>query len=308
MHHHRLFLTMLAISLIGQTAEGAEGGSSNYVPGTYGDFGVAIAPGARLTLKNDLYYYNADGDGSIRSGRREFGVDLKMGMNLTTLIFKTEKELFGGTYSVGAVIPIIHVDLKSRINTPDVRLKLEDDTTGLGDIAFLPLILHWNRDNLHWSFSQAIVTPTGDYDVDSLVNTGLNYWSFDTNFALTHLNPDKGREFSFNLGYIYNTENSDTDYQSGQEVHLDMAFNKYISDSWAIGLQGFYLKQITGDSGAGAILGDFKGEAAGIGPAVLWNTKLGKKNVSFIAKWLHEFEVEKRLEGDHFFLSGVLQF
>ena len=53
------------------------------------------------------------------------------------------------------------------------------------------------------------------------------------------------------------------------------------------GLQGFYLKQITGDDGSGAMLGDFKAEAAGIGPALMWSRDLGKQNVIFIAKWLH---------------------
>ncbi len=78
------------------------------------------------------------------------------------------------------------------------------------------------------------------------------------------------------------------------------------SESFAVGIHGFYLKQITGDSGAGARLGDFKGEAAGIGPALLWNTQVGKKDVSFIAKWLHEFNAERRIEGDHFFVSFAL--
>ena len=105
---------------------------------------------------------------------------------------------------------------------------------------------------------------------------------------------------------IYNTENDKTDYQSGQEVHLDVVLNQFLSDSFAIGLQGFYLKQITGDDGDGAILGDFKAEAAGVGPALLWSRNFGKQNVTFIAKWLHEFHAERRLEGDHFYLSFAL--
>ncbi len=40
----------------------AEGGYSNYIPGTYGDFGVAFEPPTKWTLRSDLYYYEADGD------------------------------------------------------------------------------------------------------------------------------------------------------------------------------------------------------------------------------------------------------
>jgi len=94
-----------------------------------------------------------------------------------------------------------------------------------------------------------------------------------------------------------------SNYQTGQELHLDVVFNQFLSETFAIGLHGFYLKQITGDSGSGALLGDFRAEAADIGPGLLWTKQLGGQSVSFIAKWLHEVHAENRMEGDHVFLS-----
>ena len=43
--------------------------------------------------------------------------------------------------------------------------------------------------------------------------------------------------------------------------------------------------------------------AAGKAPALLWSTKIGKKPISVITKWLSEFDAERRLEGDHFIVS-----
>ena len=63
---------------------------------------------------------------------------------------------------------------------------------------------------------------------------------------------------------------------------------------------------IGGDSGEGARLGDFKGRAAGFGPAVYLNRKLFDKDIYFSVKWLHEFNVRNRLEGDHVFASFSL--
>jgi hypothetical protein len=284
----------------------AEGGYSNYIPGTYGDFAMAVAPEARWTIRNDIYYYTADDDRSVRSGRIEADADLEFTLNMTTILHKPGVELLGAQFAFGAFVPVVHADIEAGIEVGNFNVDDQGDTTGLGDLALIPLMLFWTRDNLHMSFAQYIVTPTGRYDADDLANPSLNYWSFDTNFALTHLSMETGREFSFNVGYIYNTENSDTNYQTGQELHLDAAFNQFFSESFAVGIQGFYLKQITGDSGDGALLGDFKGEAAGIGPAFLWNAQVGKKDVSFIAKWLHEFDAERRIEGDHFFASFAL--
>ncbi len=187
-------------------------------------------------------------------------------------------------------------------------MRRQDDAFGLGDVTLIPAILYWHRDNFHFALSEYIVTPTGKYDTDNLANTGLNYWTFDTNVTATYLNEKTGQDYSINIGYSYNTENADTDYQTGQELHIDYMINQFLSESWAIGIHGFYLRQITGDGGDGARLGPFKGEAAGVGPALLWSTKSLGREVTFIAKWLHEIHAERRIEGDHVFVSFAMSF
>ena len=295
------------LSVFTVSARAAEGGYSNYIPGTYGDFAMALAPSETWTLRNDVYFYDADTTRSVRSGAIEVGTDLQFLMNFTTLVYKPEIEVFGAQYALGVFLPLmLDLNLDASLSIGDRVVSASDSTTGLGDIVLIPLLLYWNKGNIHTNFGLSVITPTGDYDTENLINNGLNYWSFDTNFALTYLKPETGRDFSFNLGYLYNTENQDTDYQTGQELHLDVVLNQFLSETFAIGIQGFFLKQITGDSGSGALLGDFKAEAAGVGPAILWTTKIGKQDVSFIAKWLHDFHAENRLEGDSIFLTFAL--
>ena len=65
------------VALAAIDAWAAEGGYSNYVPGTYGDFGVALAPAETWTLRNDVYLYDANADRSIRSGLIETDTDLQ---------------------------------------------------------------------------------------------------------------------------------------------------------------------------------------------------------------------------------------
>ncbi len=296
----------LIIALAESEATAAEGGYSNYIAGTYGDFGMAIAPTEKWTLRNDIYYYDTGIDRSVRSGNLEVGADLTFLMNFTTLLYKTDIEVFGAQFAAGVFVPLVDLDLDASLSISGMTVNASDSASGLGDIALVPFAFYWNNGNVHMSVAEFVITPTGDYGINNLINKGLNYWSFDTNFALTYLNPETGRDLSFNIGYIYNTENDGTDYQTGQELHLDVVFNQFFSDTFAVGLHGFYLKQITGDSGSGALLGEFKAEAAGVGPALLWSTRIGDQDVSFIAKWLHEFHAENRLEGDHVFLSFAL--
>ena len=60
----------------------------------------------------------------------------------------------------------------------------------------------------------------------------------------------------------------------------------------------FYYQQITGDSGSGATLGDFKGRTVGVGPVLSYSTKIWKKDLVAEVKWLPEIEVKNRLKGD----------
>jgi len=52
--------------------------------------------------------------------------------------------------------------------------------------------------------------------------------------------------------------------------NLDFTANQFLSKTFALGVRGYYYNQFTGDSGSGAILGDFQGESFGFGPGFIW--------------------------------------
>jgi hypothetical protein len=64
------------------------------------------------------------------------------------------------------------------------------------------------------------------------------------------------------------------------------------------GVAGYHYQQVTGDSGAGATFGDFKGRVNAIGPVLAYSFTLGKIPVSTQWTYFHEFDVENRIEGD----------
>jgi hypothetical protein len=306
-----IWLIALAVAFLPASAAYAgEGGASHYGPGFYGDFGVAVAPDPGLYLRNDLYYYNADASGEriVQYGELRADLEVDTAMYMLTGLMVLDKEVLGGRYAFGAILPIIYTDISADIILGPITSSVDADRTAVGDPGFIPASLFWHSGNFHINVSETITAPIGSYDKDRDVNAGLNYWSFDTTLAATYLHPDRGHEISAAIGHIYNTENDDTDYQTGQEFHLDYMLNQFLSETLAVGLHGFYYKQITGDSGSGALLGDFKGEAAGIGPAVMYATKIRDVDLVISAKWLHEFHAEHRLEGEHIFLNFTLAF
>jgi hypothetical protein len=299
---------LIVLSLSASQAFAAEGGASNYIPGFYGDVALAVAPPDGLSVRNDIYHYTADGGASTRSGRVEASVDISLTYNFLTFLYKPGIEVFGAQYAFGGGPSFGKVDLDSKIRLGGLTANAEDDHTSIGDTTLIPAIFYWNSDNFHFSLAEYVVVPTGDYDTANLANTGLNYWTFETSFSGTYLNEKTGQDYSLVFGYNYNTENDDTNYQTGQEFHVDYVLNQFLSETFAVGINGFYLKQITGDSGDGAVLGDFKAESAGLGPAIMWIPERFKGKAAFIAKWINEFDTENRLEGDHVFISFAKSF
>lgn len=302
-----LVILALCHAAVSGQATAAEGGYSNYIPGFYGDIALAVEPADGLSLRNDVYFYSAEADESVRSGRVEVGIDIDLTFDYLTLLYKPDKEVFGASYAFGATFAYGKVDLEGDISVGPFSGSFSDDKTAFGDLTLIPGVFYWNNgDKLHFSQSFFLVVPVGDYDEDDDANTGLNYYTFETDFAMTYLNQETGQDYSIVIGYGYNSENDDTDYQSGDEFHIDYVINQFLSDSWAIGLHGFYYEQLSGDSGDGALLGDFKAEAAGIGPAVMWIPPKYEGKVAFVAKWLNEYDTENRLEGDHVFVSFMM--
>ncbi len=123
---------------------------------------------------------------------------------------------------------------------------------------------------------------------------------------MTWLDQARGVELSAAAGFTFNAENPDTDYKTGTEFHFEAAAVQNFSKSFGIGINGYYYDQVTGDSGAGARLGDFEGRVAALGPVVNINFELCKIPVSTSLKYFHEFDVENRLEGDSGFLTVTM--
>jgi hypothetical protein len=285
----------------------SEGGYSNYIPGFYGDIALAVEPADGLSLRNDVYFYSAEADESVRSGLIETSIDIDLTFNFLTLLYKPGNEMLGARYAFGVGINYGKVDIDGDISVGPLSGSFSDDKTAFGDITLIPGVFYWNNgDKLHFSQSFFLVVPVGDYDEDDDANTGLNYYTFETDFSMTYLDQETGQDYSIVIGYGYNSENDDTEYQSGDEFHIDYVLNQFLSESWAIGLHGFYYEQLSGDSGDGALLGDFKAEASGIGPALMWIPPKYEGKRAFVAKWLNEYDAENRLEGDHVFVSFMM--
>jgi len=281
-------------------AAATEGGGGHYPNGAE-DFMVGALPPPGTYFINYLSWYSAD---SFRddSGDKLFDdFDLDVVANTLRLVHVTDYKFLGANWAVHAFLPLVNVDVSRRIAPPFDRES--DSRFGLGDIIIDPFILGWHGKNWHLITGLDIYVPTGAYDKNDLANIGRNYWTFEPVVAFTYLS-DGGFEVSAKLMYAFNTENNDTNYQSGQEFHMDYTLG-YHTGPWSLGIGGYYYQQTTDDElNSRTFMDGFRGRAFAIGPQV----KYDYQNMAFTLKYQAETNVENRPDGNSLWFKFLYAF
>jgi hypothetical protein len=227
-------------------------------------------------------------------------LDLDIALGIVGATYSIETPWLGIIYTVGLAVPFGYADLEAEILGPGGASRgASADSFNIADIALTPIQLNWSSGNFSFRSAETIIAPTGAYDADGVVSLGRNYWGWDTTAAFTYFNEDIGTEVSIAPGILFNSRNDDTDYKTGTEFHLDFAANQFLFESFAIGVRGYFYRQLTGDSGSGAVLGDFKGEAVGIGPGFIWLPKFAEGKLVVQGKWMTDVHSENRFDSDY---------
>jgi hypothetical protein len=304
-------LVALAI-LVPLSAHAEEGGSGHYMPGGAASFIDALPGKPGLAIANYFSFYDASASVSRQlpfGGLITAGIDATAYADTVMALYQTPLKLLGGYYAVAVAIPYVWIKAKGEVQLTGPRgvtitSTVRDTANGIGDIMLYPFMLGWTGLNgdLKYDARLGIYAPTGDYDTGKLANLGKNYWTFEPAVSLSYISSKIGLEMTAFAGMDFNTKNHKTDYWSGSQFHLDFTVAEHLpifGGIIGVGANGFYYQQITGDSGSGALLGNFKGRTLGIGPVLSYATKIWKKDLVAEVKWLPELEVKKRLKGDY---------
>ncbi|MDA8139343.1 MAG: transporter [Desulfobacteraceae bacterium] len=314
-----LCLILLVGLTAASTALASEGATSDYTPGSFGDFTMNIIQPGLSVRENVMYLYGTVDDLPPAYGISSVKLEMTAWVDLVQAVWATKDfKLLGGRYFANINIPVgFSGELKQTVAPPLDAYSLKDTTSGLGDIQAVPFGLAWDMGDFHFMAAENIIIPTGVYDVNDAANMGRNYWGYDTLFGFTWLDPKRGHEVSFTAGYIFNQENDKTHYKTGDEFHLDYTLAQYLSEEVGLGLVGYYYKQTTADSGTGYDtfnanfdnrLGGYKSTGGAVGPAFLWAPKVGGRPLNLIAKWLWEYEGTNRFKGGAVYISAAMTF
>lgn len=209
------------------------------------------------------------------------------------LVWVSEKKMLGGNFVLDALVPLVHLRASAG------NVKFQD--SGIGDVMLGTALGYHFSPNLHSAFALDFYLPTGNYDKNNIANIGTNRFTIEPAYALTYINDKLNADLR--IGYLYNGENSDTNYQNGDEFHFDYAIGLN-NKNFTYGISGYYQKQIQNDKSNGIEVSNSKTEGFSIGPSL----KYQYQNWFITAKYEKELMAKNKTEGDSFWIKTVIPF
>ncbi|WP_312783626.1 transporter [Brevundimonas sp.] len=267
-------LAVLGAGWLGLAGEvqASESGTSVYLLGSGGP-GTAIMPPVRgVFFANSAYYYSGEAGAALQipiGGSIVADLDATVVADFPAALWVPTTDFAGGTLALAMVVPLGRPDISVSAVISDPQGNpfsgsRQDDAFVVGD-PVLNAMLGWTKGNYHWQVSTMVNVPIGDYRKDQLANLAFNRWAVDGSAALTWHDAESGWDISAKTGLTFNGENDHTAYETGTEWHTEVSVERIFSETFSAGVQVYRFQQISGDSGAGARLGEFKGEATGVG-------------------------------------------
>ncbi len=270
--------------------------TAHYVPGVEGIKGASLPPPGWYVRDYNLFYTadRVNDNNGHSAGPPNF--EALTYANVPRVIYISDKQFLGGFMGVDALLPLVYQRVRAG--------GFDSSTFGVGDL-FAEGTWSWHVPKFDFSLGAGVWMPTGDSAVPPTTRAGLGYWTPMLTAGVTwYADQDKTWAVSALSRYEFNTEQRDTHITPGQAYTLEWGLSKTLAKVYDVGVVGYYQRQTTKDSGAGA--SGIRDEVAAIGPEL---SVAFPKQMFFVSlRYLREFAAEDRAQGHTIALTLTKRF
>jgi hypothetical protein len=205
-------------------------------------------------------------------------VNVNAYLNVPYLIWSPNLKILGAQYTAFLSQPFAVQSVNA--------LGVDNASVGAFNTFFTPLSLSWDYAKpFYFSFTLLAYANDGDFvhqfspaagrQVISPTSIATGYWTIEPEVGVTYL--QNGWNASAFFVFDINTDNTTTNYQSGNVFYLDWSAGKTIG-KWTVGFGGAVAQQVNNDSIAGVTQPNSEYQNVLIGPYVAYD--FGPVNMS----------------------------
>jgi len=298
-------VSAFALAAMPQAARADAGGVSFWLPGAFGSLAAApVVPGWAYST---IYLHLQANAGATQNFVTSNGVrgSVVTGLSATAnalavgITYTSPTPVLGGQAGISLLTAPGNVGaaIGATLTGPagnTISGVATDNRTTVSDVLYQGT-LKWNQGVNNEMVYIVGNIPSGTYDPNRLANLSFGFVGYDVGAGYTYLDQKTGHEFSAVAGVTYSLPNPYLQYQNGVDFHLDWGASQFISKNVHVGLVGYYFQQLTDDTGPGAKLGGFRGQAVGLGPQIGFIIPLSKDYQGYLnIKGYKDLETENR--------------
>ena len=251
-----LFGAVGAMAMLASTAQAREPGVLPVVPP-----GNTLGAPVAAQLPPGLYFSSRTGTGTVDATDADgdkTGTSIKVTDSALQFIAVPGNSLFGGQYRAILTFPV------SKISVDDAVTPLglvSDDSTGVPSVEIRPVDISWELEpGIFASAALSIHTP-GKWDATSVANNGGDFWSYGAHLGVSYMRD--GWNATGHLAYYASEANRDNDYESGDEINLNLTAMRAIGDTgWSLGPVAYVRHQVSDDSNPSGAYGGLVSDRA----------------------------------------------
>ncbi len=255
----------IALTISSYNLYAAESGALNYLAGAPGSYvqkfppipGIFLLSQTSFTTSRGLFDENGDEVG-------DYNMDLWC--ETFRLLSSYPGNFLGANVYSQLILPIITVDQSYSLTTPYYSLDLQDSKSGISNITISPVILNWLKGNSSYMLGLDFTFKGLNYDKDDFANVSTGYSSIVPTFGYRYDDPS-GIDIALKVAFLFNQENSDTNYKTGDLLALDF-FGGWNFGKWKVGVAGGYTQQLENDIINGDETSGHKVRSLNLGPSV----------------------------------------